>query len=545
MSVLCLRLPQQSVRPRLASVSPTVDWVTEFASSPNGGVRTAEVIAAVSLATDLGMGFPFEHGLHVTLMSMRICDLLDVDTDTASQTYYASMLMYMGCTTDAQKNAEVFAGSRTEHLTPTTWGSFGERLGGVVRALPPADTARLWWTVEVARRLPKMMVAARGHFTALCEVAEMLCQRLGLPAEVHGLFPFLTERWDGTSILRRAQGEDIPLPLRIVHVAHDAAYQRYIGGEHHAREVIADRAGHAFDPRIAAGFVGEADEVFAAADAGHMAWDQVLAVEPHPWLMLEGEAIDRALSAIGDFADLVSPSLSGHSAGLAKLVTKTAELVRLEDDERETLRRAALVHDVGRVGIDPRVWDKRGALTADEQEQVRLHPYHTERVLIRSPFLEALAHVACDHHERMDGTGYHRGVPAASLSRPARLLAAADAFHAMTEPRPYRQPMVTDEAARVLANDAGEGRFDPELTEAVIEAAGASPPEIERPAGLTQREAEVIGLIARGLQTKQVARQLDISPKTADAHLQNAYRKIGVSTRAAATLFAMEHGLVA
>lgn len=514
-------------------------------SSPEGSVRTAEVVAAVSLATDLGMGFPFEHGLHATLMAMRLCDHLDVATDTASQTYYASMLMYMGCTTDAQKNAEVFAGSRIDHLTPTTWGSFGERLSGVIRALPPPDARRVLWTVEVARRLPKMVVAARGHFTALCEVAEMLCRRLGLPEEVHGLFPFLTERWDGTSILRRAEGEDIPLPLRITHLAHDAAYQRHIGGEHHARQVIADRAGHAFDPTVARRFVEAADEVFAAADAGESAWDHVLAAEPHPWLILEGEAIDGALAAFGDFADLVSPSLSGHSAGLAKLASKTGELVGFEDDELETLRRAALVHDVGRVAIDPRIWDKRGPLTAHEQEQVRLHPYHTERVLIRSSFLEGLARMACDHHERMDGSGYHRGVSAGNLSRPARLLAAADAFHAMTEPRPHRQPLVDDEAARVLADEAAEGRLDAEMTEAVIEAAGSPPREIERPAGLTQREAEVIGLVARGLQTKQVAHQLDISPKTADVHIQNAYRKIGVSTRAAATLFAMEHGLLA
>lgn len=518
--------------------------MTETVSSPRERVRTAEVVAAVSLATDLGMGFPFEHGLHATLTAMRLCDLLEVDTDTASQTYYASMLMYMGCTTDAQKNAEIFAGSRTDHLTPTNWGSFGERLTGIIRALPPSDADPLLWTVEVARRLPKVAVAARGHFTAFCEVAEMLCQRFGLPAEVYGLFPFLTERWDGTSILRRAEGEEIPLPLRITHLAHDAAYQRHLGGEHHARQVIADRAGHAFDPAIARRFVEEADEVFAAVDIGEPAWDHVLAAEPHPWLMLEGEAIDRALSAIGDFADLVSPSLSGHSAGLAKLASKTAELVGLDDDELETLRRAALVHDVGRVAIDPRVWDKRGPLTAHEREQVRLHPYHTERVLTRSPFLKAIAQVACDHHERLDGSGYHRGVPAGNLSRPARLLAAADAFQAMTEPRPHRQPMISDEAAEVLAKEAGEGRLDPEMTEAVIEAAGAPIPEIERPAGLTQREAEVIGLVARGLQTKQVARQLDLSPKTVDTHIQNAYRKIGVSTRAAATLFAMEHGLV-
>ena len=176
---------------------------------------------------------------------------------------------------------------------------------------------------------------------------------------------------------------------------------------------------------------------------------------------------------------------------------------------------------------------------------MRLHPYHTERVLSRSPFLAALAPVAAAHHERLDGSGYHRGSPGAELTLPARLLAAADAFHAMTEPRPHREPLAPERAAEELGREASAGRLDPDAVTAVIEAAGQRAPRLERPAGLTEREAEVVAMLARGLQTKQVARALGISVKTADRHVQNAYRKIGVSTRAAATLFAMEHGLVA
>jgi HD-GYP domain-containing protein (c-di-GMP phosphodiesterase class II) len=172
-------------------------------------------------------------------------------------------------------------------------------------------------------------------------------------------------------------------------------------------------------------------------------------------------------------------------------------------------------------------------------------PNHTERVLTRSPFLAALAPVATSHHERLDGSGYHRGATAAALTRPARLLAAADAYHAMTEPRPQRHALPPMEAAETLSQEARAGRLDADAVTAVLEASGQRVPRIERPARLTEREAEVIGLLARGLQTKQVARALGISIKTADRHIQNAYGKIGVSTRAAAALFAMEHGLVA
>jgi HD-GYP domain-containing protein (c-di-GMP phosphodiesterase class II) len=176
---------------------------------------------------------------------------------------------------------------------------------------------------------------------------------------------------------------------------------------------------------------------------------------------------------------------------------------------------------------------------------VRLHPYYSERVLARSELLAALAPIAGAHHERLDGTGYHRGATGAELALPARVLAAADAYHAMTEPRPHREPLAPDRAAEILGEQARAGRLDADAVTAVIESAGQRAPRIERPAGLTEREAEVVGMLARGLQTKQVARALGISVKTADRHIQNAYRKIGVSTRAAATLFAMEHGLVA
>jgi len=176
---------------------------------------------------------------------------------------------------------------------------------------------------------------------------------------------------------------------------------------------------------------------------------------------------------------------------------------------------------------------------------VRLHPYHTERVLSRSPFLAALAPVAGAHHERLDGSGYHRACRGAELPLPARVLAAADAYHAMTEPRPHREPLSRERAAEILAEEASSGRLDADAVAAVVEAAGQRAPRIERPAGLTEREAEVLGMLARGLQTKQVARALGISVKTADHHVEHAYRKIGVSTRAAATLFAMQHGLAA
>ena len=506
-------------------------------------VRTAEVIAATCLATDLGAGFPFEHGLHTTLMAMRLADLLTVSPETASQTYYASLLTYSGCTTDAHLTTEVFGGSTLDNLTPRQFGSRAQHFVGVVRSMSPPDMSAFRRPYEVARRLPLAYRFRDPHFEAMCEVAGMLAERLGVPPSVHRLFFNLTERWDGDSVLRRAKGDEVPLPIRITHVAEDAAFQRVIGGDEHAVETVRSRAGHAFDPAVADAFTRHADEVFSATEVDS-AWEAVLRAEPRPHLHLEGEAIDRAVAAMGDFADMVSPSFTGHSRGVADLAAAAAAISGFDADGITAMRRAALVHDLGRVAVHPRVWLRPGPLTADDWEQIRLHPYHTERVLSRSSFLAPLSGSARAHHERLDSTGYHRGVAASSLSASDRLLAAADSFRAMTESRPHRGGVAPEEAARRLVEEARAGRLDADLVAAVCEAAGQPGTRVERPAGLTEREAEVIGLLGRGLQTKQVAHGLDISVKTADRHIQNAYRKMGVSTRAGATLFAVEHGLI-
>jgi HD-GYP domain-containing protein (c-di-GMP phosphodiesterase class II) len=371
-----------------------------------------------------------------------------------------------------------------------------------------------------------------------------LSEQLGLPESVQQLFRKMTERWDGKGVLSRAERDEIPLALRITHVAMDAAVQRLLGGRERAVDVVRQRAGHAFDPDVAACLVGNAEAILEV-DPHASAWNATLASEPRPWLTLEGDAIERALAAMAGFTDLVSPHLTGHSSGVAELAAAAAAACRLDPATVRATRHAGLVHDIGRVAVAASVWEKPGPLTVDEWEQVRLHPYQTERVLCRSPFLAALAPVASAHHERLDRSGYHRCAAGAELPLPARLLAAADAFHAMTEPRPHRPARGTEHAAQVVAEEARAGQLDPDAVAAVIDAAGQPAPRLERPAGLTEREVEVVRLLARGLQTKQIARALSISAKTADRHIQNAYGKLGVSTRAAATLVAMEHGLLA
>jgi HD-GYP domain-containing protein (c-di-GMP phosphodiesterase class II) len=516
-------------------------------AAPDGDrIRAAEVIAALSLATDLGIGVPLEHGLRSTLIAMRLAERAGLDAGTASQAYYACLLFYVGCTANADLADELFGGHDvlTRYGGPVRFGSRPEMLTGVIRAMAPQSGAWLVRAAMATSRLPKFARVMGSQTAAMCEVAMMLTSRLGLPADIGKLFAYVDERWDGKGHPGRVRREEIPLAVRIAQVARDAAFQRMLGGVDFAARVIRDRVGKAFDPGIAGELANDAGEILGLDDRGSV-WDATLACEPSPRMTLGGEAIDRALAAIGDFADLVSKYLVGHSRGVAKLASTAATRCGFDAAEVVTVRRAALVHDIGRVAIPVRIWQKPGELTSDEWERVRLHAYQSERVLSRSPLLAALAPVATTHHERVDGSGYHRGSAGPALTPAARLLAAADAFHAMSEPRPHRHALASPEAAEALGGEVRAGRLDPDAVAAVLETSGAPAPRIERPAGITEREAQVVGLLARGLQTKQIARALGISVKTADRHIQNAYGKIGVSTRAAAALFAMQHGLAA
>ncbi len=500
-------------------------------------------MATLCLATDLGMGFPVEHGLQATIVAARLAQRLGVDPATARDAYYGSMLFYLGCTADSEVSAELFdEGMLLTHFIPVIFGRPQETVRGIVRGLGDPAASRLVRAAQGVSRLPGAARGHRQHMTAMCEVAEMLCDRLGVPRSVRGLFEHLPERWDGKGP-RRRPGTELPLALRISQVARDAAFQKLIGGIEHARSTTSERSARAFDPAVAAAVVDDPVGILEV-DEDVPVWDQVLAAEPGVPRWLAAGQVDDALMAMADFADLVSPHLAGHSRGVADLAGAAAERCGMSETDSLAVRRAGLVHDLGRVAVHAGVWAQGGALSQDHWEQVRLHAYHSERVLSRSPYLSTLQGPCGGHHERLDGSGYHRGTAAGSLSQGARLLAAADVAHALTEPRAHRPALPPEQAADLLAAEAREGRLDRQAVDAVLGAVGRHLPARALPAGLTPREAEVIGLLAHGLQTKQVARRLAIAPKTADRHVQNAYAKIGVSTRAAAAVYAMQHGLV-
>jgi HD-GYP domain-containing protein (c-di-GMP phosphodiesterase class II)/DNA-binding CsgD family transcriptional regulator len=507
-------------------------------------VRLADLLAAVSVATDLGMGQEPEKAIRACLVATALARRMGTAEADVSDVYYTALLRHLGCTATAHEEAYL-GGDELGSRPAAERADFGDRREAfalLVLTGKGTGTDRVRYLARALRLGSKGEKAILG---AVCEVGARLAERLGLGSGVRdGLYQAF-ERWDGKGAPQGLATEDICLPARLAEVGHQAVIFDRLGGPESAEEMVRRRAGGWFDPGVAEAFArfgaGILDEI-----GSRDVWEAVLEAEPEPRRTIGREGLDGLARALADMVDLKSPFMLGHSSEVAVLSERAAAALGLSPEAVTDLRRAALLHDLGRVAVSNGIWEKPAVLSTTEWERVRLHPYQSERILARSEVLEPLARMAGMHHERQDGSGYHRGASGTQLPAAARVLAAADAFQAMTQDRPHRRGLAPEAAAEALAGEARSGRLDPEGVRAVIEAAGQPTPKIRAawPANLSDREVEVLRLLARGLSNRAIAGSLYISPRTAEHHVQHIYTKIGASTRAAAAMFAMEHGLL-
>jgi HD-GYP domain-containing protein (c-di-GMP phosphodiesterase class II) len=375
-------------------------------------------------------------------------------------------------------------------------------------------------------------------------LARELATQLELPAPILDAVGASYERWDGRGWPGKLAGAAIPLAARIAQLAEHAEVAHRMGGIAGVTSLAREREGAQFDPSLTKLLWAKAPQIFGGLDAIGT-WSAVIDAEPALRIELSEAGFDAALSAIANFVDLKSPYMLGHSRALADLCAAAGAILGVTGHELDALRRSGLVQGYGRLGVSNAIWDKPGPLGTGERERVRMHPYLTERMLQQSSALAPLGEIVLQHRERLDGSGYPRGVSGTSIGRAARILGAADAYLALREPRPHRAARTSDEAAQVLRTEVRAGRFDADAAEAVLSAAGhRARRRREGPAGLTPREIEVLRLLARGLSTKQIAAELALSPKTAGNHIEHIYAKIETTSRAAASLFAVRHGLL-
>jgi HD-GYP domain-containing protein (c-di-GMP phosphodiesterase class II) len=507
--------------------------------------RLAELVAALSLGIDLGFNQPMEHVLRQCLIALRLAERAGVPEEERAHVYYTALLVDVGCHTDAHEQAKWFGDDiemKADKYGPYDLRSPLMMLSGMRRIGSGHPLVRrlrigLEFAVSGHRDLDKMI----DHHAA---IARMLGEQLGLPDGVLRALSAAYEQWDGRGWPGELKGDDVPLPARIAQLGEFVEVAHRVGGVDGVRDLLRKRRGKQFDPNLAELLYADAEAILSDLEAVST-WDAVIGIEPSLAVTLDDDRFDAALEAVANFVDLKSPYFLGHGRAVADLAAEAGRLLNMPAPEVQTLRRAGLAHGFGRLGVSNGIWDKRGPLGAGEWERVRMHPYLTERMLQQSPGLAPIGQIAVRLRERLDGSGYPRGASGSAISRPARVLGAADAYQAMREPRPHRGALAADEAAAELRAEVRAGRLDPDAVEVVLAAAGhRASRRREGPAGLTAREVEVLCLAARGLSNKEIASRLVISPKTVGNHIEHIYMKIGASTRAMASLYAMQHGLL-
>jgi HD-GYP domain-containing protein (c-di-GMP phosphodiesterase class II) len=513
------------------------------AKADQSEVRLADLVAALSLGIDLGFGQPMEHVLRQCLIALRLADRMGLDDDARAIVYYTSLLVNVGCHTDAHEQAKWFGddielkAGKFDH-EQRSFAAIAASLRRIGQGHAPLHRFQvgLGFALSGFRELD-------GMIARHADLAASLAAEIGLPTEVQAGIGASYERWDGRGWPGKLRAAAIPLASRLAQIAEYIEVAHRIGGEDAAVAMARRRQGSQFDPDLADLIVADPGEILGKL-SGSDTWDAVISAEPALSRTLSDEQLDAALLGVANFVDLKSPYMLGHARAVAELAaTAGKHLGRVADVAQ--LRRAGLVSGLGRLGISNSIWDKPGPLGAGERERVRMHPYLTERMLQQSSWLAPLGAIAVQLRERMDGSGYPRGLSGNSISVAGRVLGAADAYQSMREPRPYRDALSADQAAAELRADVAAGRLAADVVESVLSAAGhTSQRRAEHPAGLTAREVDVLRLVARGLSSRQIADRLVISPKTARNHIEHIYTKIGATSRVGASLFAVRHGLL-
>jgi HD-GYP domain-containing protein (c-di-GMP phosphodiesterase class II) len=518
---------------------------TQRPSRPvDSGVRLADLVGAYSLATDLGLGQPMDHVLRSWRIAAALGDGVGVEPDARAALYYVVALAWVGCVADTPEVAALFGDDIAFRADSYDVDFAGlPMLGFMLRHVGAGSPALRRVRLGTSLMLTGGKAVQRGLMSH-CLTTSRLAERFELGQDVCGPLHQVFTRWDGKGVPGDVGGDDIALPMRLFHLADTVEVHHRTRGVDAAVGIARAKRGTHFDPAVVDVFCPIADDVLGDPDADHD-WPALIDAEPSLQHRLTEDQLDASLEAIADFTDLRSTHRAGHSRAVAELAALAATERGLPPAEITAVRRAGLVHDLGLHGIPATILDKPGPLTAAERERLRMHPYYAERMLSRAEPLARIGAIASLTHERCDGTGYHRGLTAPTIPATGRILAASCAFRAMTEPRAHRPALTAKQAASELRAEVRTGRLDAAAVDAVLAAAGqARGKRRTGPAGLTPREIEVLILIARGGSTRQVAKELAITPKTAETHIERIYAKIGANTRSTATLFALQQGLL-
>jgi HD-GYP domain-containing protein (c-di-GMP phosphodiesterase class II) len=510
--------------------------------------RLAELLCAMSFATGLALGDRMEHGLKSAYIGLRIAGALGLGAREHEAVYYGALLKDAGCSACAAGMAAFFPDDLhvpTADMLLIDPHRMSDVLVWMSRHVP-AD-ARL--PLRMAKLLS--FVAQCGHVMAeamrgRCEVAELFARRLGFGEHVQQAVRFQLERWDGQGLAYGRARNDVPAAARILHLAQSVEIAHSVGERGAARALARERAGTRFDPEVTRAFLALAERAdFWDLIEQESSQDAILALAPQTPADLEpGNRIDMVCEAVGDFVDSKTPQMRRHSLTVAAVAEAVARSLGLDAVAQTRVRRAALVHDVGKAAVPFGILAKGERLTGGEREQLRLHPYYTQRVLEQVRPLQALAPGAASHHEWVNGEGYHRQLSGEQIPLDGRILAVANTYARLTQARGAQAG--ADSLLHELRGRAG-AQLDARCVEALAGSLGRPLPAPQRarrePGSLSGRETEVLHLLAQGMSNPQIAHHLAISRKTVEHHLDHIYTKLNLSSRTAAAVYAVQHGI--
>jgi len=430
-----------------------------------GAIQLSGVIGALSYALDIAEGQTSGHAVRSCLIGMRLAEELGIPAEGRSDLFYALLLKDAGCSANASRMADLFAADDREAKAQSKVVDWTDRRSAFLWSLRvAAPGAGLTRRLQVLRAIRDEGDVTRKFMETRCDRGAEIARMLFLSEETAAAIRSLDEHWDGRGMPDGLRGEEIPMAARILCFAQTIEVFHHVGGVKAARKVAKRRRGRWFDPQLVDAFLRFSDErafwaTFEAPDVSR--W------EP-PGLALSGDEdrLDRIAEAFARVIDAKSPFTARHSQRVAEIADGIASVLGYDFEERRTLRRAALLHDIGKLAISNRILDKPGKLTDEEFKIIQTHPVHTLHILERAPCFAELADLAANHHEKLDGSGYPRSLTAEALDQPMRVLAVADIYEALTAERPYRDPLPADEALAIIDRDTPD-RLDAEVREAL------------------------------------------------------------------------------
>lgn len=430
---------------------------TVITAAPQAEIRLSDVVSALSFALDLTEGQPMGHAVRSCMIGMRLGEMVGLDQQQMTDLYYALLLKDSGCSSNSARLCQIMGGDEIQTKREVKLQDWTRPSLSGLKFLARNTLPEGGWMERSARMVRLAIDQKKNNMDVIstrCERGADIARKIGFTEGTAQAIRSLDEHWNGAGYPNHLQGEEIPILARILNISQTLEVYEAEAGPEHALDILNERKGRWFDPQIVRAAQDlRNDSIFWTRLHREDTRLQVLKLEPGAALAADDSRIDSICEAFAEVIDAKSPYTFRHSMGVAEISVKIARGLELAKETIVMIRRAALLHDLGKLGVSNSILDKPGKLTDEEFKAVKLHPYYTVKVIERIAGFQELAFIAGAHHEKLDGTGYFAGLTGEQLPLPARVIAVADVYQALTEDRPYRAGLGHERAVGMIGED--------------------------------------------------------------------------------------------